>query len=148
MKIRTVNRFLVAYVLALVGLAALGYLLSDYALHYQSAAQQTLDKKNFVSDVSYVALPTMNMTVGAHGASGQVRMDIGLEVKRQNAPYVEGFGPAINERIATYMQKLKKDDIKQLDTSPWLRKELLGEVNAAAFPYPVLDVVFRRLVIM
>ena len=148
MRIRRVNRFLIAYCLALILLAIVGYSLSDYTIRSQQA-QDALSHKQFVTDVGFLSLPRMSMTISSgSGESGRLRLDVSLEVEQKNLAQLEDFQPRINDKLVSFVRKLDMDDMRKPEALPELRKELLRQVNSVSYPVPVMDIVFRQFIIM
>ncbi len=148
MTIRKINPFLVAYVMALIVLAGLGYMLSDYTIRSQEQ-HAALANKKFVTDVGFVALPQMDMSMAStNGQRGQLRMNISLEIEQKNMARMEDFQSRVTDRLVSYVRKMDIDAIRKPNALPMLRKELLKEVNSSSYPVPVLDIVFRQFIIM
>ncbi|MBV8059984.1 MAG: flagellar basal body-associated FliL family protein [Alphaproteobacteria bacterium] len=143
------KHFVIAYLVGLFGLAVLGYYFADYALEKVQAKKTVINDK-FQTDLSYVELPRMNVTLtSAHADfSGRVRMDISLVVEKKYADRLEGFKPRINDRLMSFASHMDLDTISRPQASALLRHYILKEVNAASFPVPVIDVVFRQFAVM
>jgi flagellar basal body-associated protein FliL len=140
--------FITAYITGLVLLAGVGYYFAGFTIqdeHHKMVAEQ-----RFRSDVSYVDLPRMNLTLSSLGGHqmGRVRIDISLAVEKKFIGRVVDVEPRISDRIVTYIRKLDFDDLSQPKATVWLRQRLLEEATAASSPLPIVDVVFQQFVIM
>jgi flagellar basal body-associated protein FliL len=150
MKARKINPFVVGYILGLGFLAFLGYAVGDFTAEMQQAKHQALiTNPNFATDVSFVDLPRMNLTIAsAAGSSGRIRIDMTLEVEKKNLARFEDYQPIITDHLISFVRQMDAEDMHKPNAAPTLRKELLKEVNRVAFPVPVLDVVFRQFLVM
>jgi flagellar basal body-associated protein FliL len=136
-----------AYLLALVALAFVGYKLGGYTVEIEHQAVAT--KNTYASDVAYLSLPRMTMSItSVDGQAGRLRMDISLEVEKKNMLQLEGVAPVISDRIISYVRKLDVDDMRSTNAVTKLRMDLLREVNSASFPFPVVDIVFRQFLVL
>ena len=145
---KKVQLFIAAYVLALVALAGVGYLYTDYAI--QTERHQTAKDQRFRSDVAYVNLPRMNLTLPAaeNRQGGHIRIDISLAVEKKYAGRVEDMGPRITDRISNYVRNLDYDSLSEPKATLWLHKRLLEEATNASNPLPIVDVIFENFVIL
>ena len=152
MRIRRENLFLTTYVMVLTLLAVMGYVASDYTIRQQQARDAAArgSSPSFTTDVGFVALPRMNMTMTSSKgqATGRIRIDISLEVQQKDLARLEDYQPLITDRLISYVRKLDIEDIRRPNAVPNLRQDLLKQVNNASYPVPVLDIIFRQFVIM
>lgn len=145
---RKINLFLTAYVAALVLLAVVGYLAGDYTARLDAERKAELASQHFASDVSYVDLPRVSMSLSsADGSNGRIRIDMSIEVEKRNMGRIQDYQPVISERLVKYIRNLQVDDVRKPNAVPQLRKNLLKEVNSVS-RMPVMDIIFRQFVIM
>jgi flagellar basal body-associated protein FliL len=139
--------FFIGYVTGLIILAGVGYLYADYKI--QMARHDRLEEQRFRSDVAYVNLPRMNLTVGSstHG-TGRVRMDISLAVEKKYAGRIQDAEPRIADRLVEYMRNVDFDDLSQPRATVWLHKRLLEEASSASGSLPIMDVVLQQFIIL
>jgi len=145
------NKFFIMYALVLVALAALGYTMGDYAAQSQKvkAAVAEVESSHFMSDVAFMALPSIEMTtMPSHGSPGQLRLDLSLEVEKKDMPRMKAFTPVITERLANYIRTLDADELRQKNSILHLRQDLLGEANASNPSRAVLDIVVRQFIVL
>lgn len=146
---KKINKFIIGYSIALVVLAFVGYGVGDYTAQQQEQYRLHTPSNRFASDVSYVELPRMNMSLASNsGQAGRIRIDITLEVEKKYLGRFEDFQPIITDRLTSYVRKLDMEEVSKPNAVPTLRRELLKEVNSVSYPMPVLDVVFRQFVLM
>jgi len=144
------STFIIAYVSVFLVLGWFGYHMSVR----MGMARLPPPSHHFATDMSYLDLPRMVVSVGGSGEGGggiwapRVRLDITLEVAGKDAEILRGYQPQIMEKIAAYMMKLKPEDLTRRGSMQWLRGELLNRINNADMPVPVHDVLFRELIIM
>jgi flagellar basal body-associated protein FliL len=144
---KKLSLFIAGYIVGLTALAFIGYLYADFTIKAERRHQA--EEQRFRSDLAYIALPRMNLTLPASaGQSGRVRLDLKLAVEKQYAVRLEDVEPRIAERIVEYMHTLDFDDLSQPKATRWLRKRLLEEASAASSPLPIVDVVFDQLLIL
>lgn len=144
-KKRAFNPFILAYLLGLGGLAWVGYNYADYTLRTDV---QSKTNDAIYSDVQYIDLPRMNLSVAGTGGSGNLRMDISLEVEKKYASRIEGYRPHISDRIINYVRSMDGADISKPAAAAKMREQLLEEAKGGSFPYPIVDVIFRQYVVM
>ena len=139
--------FLAAYLAGLVSLAIVGFLYADYTIKSERHKEVLNDK--FHTDVTYISLPQMNMTMtsSVNQASGRVRINLSLEVDKKYATKVEDYAPHISESIANYMRKLDLEDVSRPGASKWLREHLLQIANKASATAPIIDVIFEQFLV-
>lgn len=139
------HRFIALYVSVLfLWIAAFGY-------YYEStrpdpAPNATSASRMFHTDMAYYDMPRMTVSVG----SGDVhmRIDVALEVAKKDVPMVEGYQPRITAKLNSYLSTLSPERIQEAKMLPWLRAEMLAQINSVGAPIPVHDLVFRQLVVM
>lgn len=134
---------------ALLLLAVIGYFVSDY--NSQQAEQKALEnQKNFISDIAYVDLPRMNLTLSPSdaGKGGRVRLDLSLEVEKKNVGCLSRYQPRIADKLVNYIRQQDISSLRQADTRREFRSGLLEAVNKASYPVPIIDVVFKQLVFL
>jgi flagellar basal body-associated protein FliL len=151
-KIRFYN-FVTAYMTLFGMLAALGYYALENANFFSTPEANA--SHGFHSDLAYYDLPRMTIAVGSGGEPGgggaiapRVRIDIALEVAIKDVRVIDGYQPRITDRLTTFLSHLTPDQIEQPGSMPWLHEQMLKQVNSAASPVPVHDLMFRQLVVM
>ncbi|MDR3424623.1 MAG: flagellar basal body-associated FliL family protein [Alphaproteobacteria bacterium] len=135
----------VACVLLFVGLAACGYLVADQAGLIKHPAPVA---HAFVSDMTYVDLPRMMVDVGSKDSSAQVQVDISLEIASKDKAILEGYQPRITDKINDFLSQEPPEEIARFSSTPWIRQELLRQVNGVGSPVPVYDVLLRQMLIL
>lgn len=150
MKINKTTSFLIAYFAFLGAFSFAGYYLyADYSMRVtrQHSAKTT---ESQASDLTYIDLPRISITLASIRTdhSGNVRMDITLEVEARYAAHIEGERPRITDRLVSYTQTLDYDELSRPKATLWLRPDLLKEVNTASAPYPIKDIIFRQFVVL
>lgn len=150
MKTRKINPFLVGYIVGLGFLAFIGYGIGDFTANKISAKKVAVTNPNFSTDVSFVDLPRMNLSIPSStgSATGRIRIDISLEVEKKNLARFEDYQPMITDRLLNYVRKLDAAEMHHPNAVPVLRQELLKEVNSFSYPVPVIDLVFRQFLVM
>jgi hypothetical protein len=144
--------FIVSYVSVFVILALFGYYASGKGTFMEHASLYT--KQRFHSDMGYIPLPRMNISMGGGGDGGggdsapRLRMEIVLEVAHKDMDILSGYQPRMQEKINAYVLKLKTEDLKEKGSIVWLRAALLKQVNSAGSPVPVHDLYFQQFVMM
>ena len=141
-----INPFLITYVIALVGLAAVGYYVAHYEIHNDRQHQE----KYFATDLAYYDLPRISLTlasIGSSTASGKVRMDISLEVNEKDLDKLQDFQPRIMDTIINHMRQYDADDVKPSNVSSQLHENLLNVVNQASKPILIHNIVFRQFLV-
>ena len=139
--------FLIAYFSAVGIIAWAGYYFyADYTLHAEHVRLKQNERHQ--SDLTYVDLPRISVSLSSEGGSGTVRMDITLEVEGKYATQVEGFRPRIMDRLIHYTKTLSYDDLARPKSIIWLKPDMLQEVRSASSPAPVKDIIFREFIVL
>src|SRR5579859_6413751 len=148
MKKQLLNRFMAAYVVALAFLAFVGYTAGNYTI--QTEHHKAVEKQYFATDMALYDLPRMTINIPAVGKSQtrHVRIDVSLEVAKQDMPRLSSYEPRIIDKVSTYMRHQDADDLRPSSAMHWLHETILNEVNNASNPVPVHDVIFRQFVIL
>jgi flagellar basal body-associated protein FliL len=138
------HTFLTMYVSVFMALAALGY----YVVHKSSfveghPAQAT---HSFASDLAYYDMPRMTIVVG--GGDVHMRIDMALEISKKDMQIVEGYQPRMTAKLNSFLSTLGSERVREAQMLPWLRAEMLAQVNSVGMPVPVHDLLFRQLVVM
>jgi len=145
---RKVNMFLAGYIAALVLLAVLGYFAGDYTARMSEKRQAEIASQHFASDVSYIDLPSVNMSLSSsEGDTGRIRIDMSIEVEKKYLSRIQDYQPLIADRLVNYMRNIPANEVRRANAVPKLRKNLLKEVNSVS-RMPVMDIIFRQFVIM
>jgi len=136
--------FLVLYVGVFVSLAALGYYVANkYSV---TGVQPTPSARTFATDLTYYDMPRMTISVGS--GSVHMRVDVALEVAKKDVSIVEGYQPRMTAKLNSYLSTLSPERMQEAKLLPWLRAEMLAQVNSVGIPVPIHDLLFRQLVVM
>ncbi|MDR3449708.1 MAG: flagellar basal body-associated FliL family protein [Alphaproteobacteria bacterium] len=143
--------FIVAYVLTFVLLAVFGSMLITNVTQVHRINRAL--PHGFMTDMTYYDLPRLTVSMsGGEGGGGKsaprVRMDISLEVPRQDIDIIDGYQPHITERIGDFVRTLKVDQVNNARSMIWLHDEILKRINNSGVPVPVHEVFFRELLVM
>jgi hypothetical protein len=139
--------FVAGYVLSLLSLAVLGYIYADYRVDKETHRAE-LNKK-FVTDVTYVDLPEVNMNIPSSSThSGRVRINISIEVDKKYAQKLEDYVPRITDGIIAYMQKADYDIINQPHASRYLKPYFMKIANSSSEHVPIIDIIFRQFLVL
>jgi flagellar basal body-associated protein FliL len=142
------SRLMQLYIFVLLvfaGLASCGYFFAEEAGLIKRPAPMT---HKFVSEMAYIDLPRMIVDMGHKGSLSQVQVDISLEIADKDKYVVEGYKPLITDKINNFLANEKPEEIERISKMPWLRHEILRQINSAGAPVPVYDVFFREMFIM
>lgn len=140
--------FLVAYIMAFVLSAWAGYYYyNDYAM--AKAPRPVITNPNFHSDLSYMDIPRISVTLPNSGAHpGIVRMDISLEVDKKYVTRLEGLRPRLTDRLISFTENLDYDQLKDPDAAAMLKPQLLEKIRESTGDMPIRDVIFRQLLVL
>jgi len=142
------NRMIFVYIgsaLFFAALAAFGYFAVDTDGHFRRPAPMN---QQFTTDMTYYDLPRMTLAVGQGKDETHVRIDITLEVAKKDLPILEGYQPQITDRLNVFFIALHPEQIRRFSTLPWLRGEMLQQVNNLSMPFPVHDLMLRQMIVM
>jgi flagellar basal body-associated protein FliL len=145
------NRAMIAfagYFLLLGIMATAGYRI--YSERDASLKPKTDDSNYFQTDLSYVNLPRISLSIPSLQSNrmGNVRIELTLEVEKKYSDVIEGKMPRITDQLVAYMQNLDFERVAHPNSTDWLRPDLLQAVNAASKPTPVKDLIFRQFIVM
>ncbi|MGB9153147.1 MAG: flagellar basal body-associated FliL family protein [Alphaproteobacteria bacterium] len=138
--------FLAAYIGVFVMLSVLGYYVASKSSFVDSRPAPMTHK--FATDLAYYDMPRLTVALGSGDQATRVRLDISLEVAKNDVGIVEGYQPRITARLNRFLTTLDPARIQEAGLMPWLRAEMLRQVNDAGAPVPVHDLLFRQLVVM
>jgi flagellar basal body-associated protein FliL len=146
MKKPRINPFLVAYLVALISLAVVGYYVADFEI---KNVHEKSEEKFFSTDLAFYDLPRINLILSAYGPnkSGKVRMDISLEVAEKDMQRLKDYQPRIMDTLVNYMRQFDVDEVSPPKVMALLHENLLNEVNLASKPVPIRNIVFREFVV-
>lgn len=104
----------------------------------------------FITDVSYLDLPRMSLTLGSTetGKSGRVTLDLSLEVDKKNAGRLANYQPLINDRLVSYTRAQDVEALRDPINQRMFRVGLLEETKHIPLPVPVMGIVIRRMTIL
>ena len=138
--------FYIAYMTLFAILGLCSYFMANKAGLIGAPKPASNSPRVFISDVAYFDLPRMIVSIGAGGT--QMRVQISLEVARDDLPALEGYQPRITDRLNGYFSRLEPKELTRPGYLPFLRQEMLRQINDAGAPVPVHDLMLRQLVIM
>lgn len=144
----------VALPLLLIGGGAAAYLtgmLDKYigkeAVSEASEAEIAQETANM--NAAFLKIP--DMIVNLSSSDGQpryLRLSVQLELKNEEQKLaVENVMPRVIDQFQTYLRELRVKDLRGSAGIYRLQMELLGRVNAAAYPVEVQDVLFQEILI-
>lgn len=132
----------------LLTMAVIGYFVGDYSIR-QAQIKKEMQSQNFISDVGFYDLPRMNITMTSEGGnSAYVRVDVSLKVLKSDVGRLTDYYPRINDRLLTFIRHQDINELRQPVTQKLIRADLLREANKASYPIPIMDIVFRQIVIL
>jgi len=134
--------FIAIYAAVFCLLGLLGY----YTAGEAGWLRQAVVAPGTVNTLAYYDLPRMTIAMGGNGR--YVRLDITLEVAKEDIYAIDGMRPRILDRLNVFFGALKSDQIESASAPSWLRNETLGEVKKAVAPVQVRDVMFRQFMII
>lgn len=134
----------VACIALFIALAACGYY---WVRSTAPVAHPAPIAHGFVTDMTYIDLPRMTVSLGA-GGSTQVRVEISLEVARKDVAIVEKYQPQITDRLNRFFSKVSPDEIEEPNSLTLLRDDLLWQVNGTGMPVPVHDLMLKQMIVM
>lgn len=141
---------LAGYVTCFVGLATLGLWAGGYHLMKADASNPFMHNRTFVTDTAYVNLPTVKLSLSKPTTLNQkdLRMEIALEVGQKNEKIAEGYVPRMVDHIVSFTQKYDFNSIKNPRDFEAFRKQMLQTIQEASGPIPIVDVTFRKFVMI
>jgi flagellar basal body-associated protein FliL len=143
------NRMLHLYVAGVMIFVILG----AYGEYYEADRSGLIEhaaprSHSILTEMAYLDLPRVTVDVGSGVDKTHVRIDISLEVAKADIPVFEGYQPRITDRINYFFMHVRPDQVLALGTQPFLREELIRQINKAGAPVPVHAIVLRQMVIM
>jgi hypothetical protein len=138
-------RFYVGSAVFFVILAASGYAVTDKWIVMQTPPAPASLRPN-LPDMAYVGLPRVSVSFGGPG-TGQMQLQMALEVEPQHVEIVEGYIPRIMDRFNAYFPKAQLDRLDRPHAMFLLHKDLLWQANQVGMPVPVNDVLIQKLVV-
>jgi flagellar basal body-associated protein FliL len=140
--------FAVAYIFSFTALAAIGYCVGDYSFRTQ-AHKMSVPNSVIAADTAYYDLPHVSLTINSvAGDSDLLRLDMSLEVQKSDLARLDGIQPRISDRLVEYLRKQDIETLRQASKEHQFKDELLEETNKASYPVQVMDIVFRRFVVL
>jgi flagellar basal body-associated protein FliL len=142
------NKHKLLFALAYVGIPALlawiGYIVMD-SIRTDGPDPDTISMS---SSTALYELPrvALTMSAGVGERSGTMKLDIGIEVNRNEYKHVADYEPRIMERIFMYMHGQDYDQLREPDSARWIRTGLEEEIGRGAIPIHVASVVVQRMV--
>jgi flagellar basal body-associated protein FliL len=143
-----VSGLVASYAMVVVMLAGFGLYAADRAGMLPSTQKIPAGHALFTTEMAYYDLPHMTVAMASGGASSHVRLDISIEIASKDMMIVEGYQPRMTDGLNRFLSHLRPDQIARPNALPWLRAELLKQVNSVGSPAPVHDLTFRQFVVM
>jgi flagellar basal body-associated protein FliL len=147
-----ISNFALSYTAVLLVLAGFGCYAAQRAgmlpSELQTTMQATPGKALFTTEMSYYDLPRMTVAMAEGPDAAHVRLDISLEIANKDKIVVEGYQPRMTDTLNHFLSTLRPEQLQRPNVLPWLREELLKQVNSVGSPAPVHDLTFRQFVIM
>jgi flagellar basal body-associated protein FliL len=144
---RKTSTFIAGYFGLIIALGCMAYFTDGY-LGLNKLHKVGPDVR-FVSDVGYVDLPRMNLTLASgEGHTGRLSLDLSIEVEKKNAGRLQNYQPILSDRLISYTRALDIDELRKPQNQHVFRTELLEEAKSLSMPVPIVDVVIRRMVIL
>lgn len=142
--------FLLCYIGAFAVSAWAGYYFyADYTMRTTHKHQAAADEaQRFQSDIVYVDLPRIAVQLPSGTHTGNIRMEITLEVDDKYAAKIQGDRPRIADQLVNYAQTLNYDDLTRPKSTLWLKPDLLQEIKKVTAPTPIHDIMLRQLIIL
>ena len=138
--------FYLAYITLFAILGVCSYVMADKVGLIGHPETPSTSPRLFVSDMTYFDLPRMDVAMGAGGP--QMKIQIALEVSNKDIPMLEGYQPRITDRLNGFFSRLSPDEVVQPGYLPFLRQEMLRQINQTGVPVPVHGLVLRQMVVM
>jgi flagellar basal body-associated protein FliL len=129
-------------------LAYIGYLVHDYDIAKRRATELMDRVTNLTGTSVLYELPrvSMSMSSGVLGKSGMMKLDIGIEVRKDEVTRVQDYEPRIVDRILGFMHKQDFEKLKEPSSAHWVRKGLEDAIANGAIPIHIASVVVNRMV--
>ena len=144
---RKTTMFLLGYFGLFIGLACTAYMADGYL--GLNKVHKKPENVRFVTDVGYVDLPRMNLTLASGGGkTGKLSLDLSIEVEKKDAGRMQNYQPILSDRLITYTRALDIDELRNPMNQHMFRTELLEEAKSLTMPIPIVDIVIRRMVIL
>jgi flagellar basal body-associated protein FliL len=139
--------FAAAYVFSFTALAAVGYCVGDYSVRTQVHKLEA--GKVETADTAYYDLPHMNLTVtSVTGDKSHLRIDMSLEVSKADLARLDSYRPRITDRLTEYLRGQNIEDLRRASAEHIFKAQLLEETQKASYPVPIMDIVFRRFIVL
>ena len=147
-----ISAFVTAYILIFMVFGLLGYYATSQIapssrINAPSESSTPLSKV-IASDMTYYDLPRLSIALQKGDESAHMQMDIALEIPKNNLETIRGYEPRILDRLNSFFAKVSPSQIRRPDALPWLRSEVLNQVNSVGAPALVHAVLLRQLVII
>jgi flagellar basal body-associated protein FliL len=139
------TKFIVGYTIGLLMFASCGaYVVSGSGMMHRWMAAP----HRFVQGHAYYDLPRMMTSMNSDGKTIKLRLDMSLEVANGDVKMLGRYQPRVTDRLNKFLGQVPAEQIECLNSSVWLRNQLLTVVNGVGLPVKVSDVVFREYVLM
>jgi len=140
--------FAVIYVFSFTTLAVIGYMVGDYSVR-QKMHKIEMPSSVIAADTAFYDLPLMNLTVTSEaGNQDRIRIDMSLEVQKSDLPRLESYQPRIIDHLINYLRRQDIEALRQASNEHVFKSQLLEETNKGSYPVPVMDIVFRRFIVL
>ena len=142
------SNFALSYTMVVTVLLVLGFYAAGRAGIIPTELKHTAGHPSFATEMTYYDIPRMTVAMSSGGGGAHLRLDISLEVANKDRDVVEGYQPRITDKLNKYISTLRPDQLERPNAMPWLREELLKQINSVGSPVPIHDLMFRQFVIM
>ena len=101
----------------------------------------------FETDFAYVDLPRLSASLSSSSDTVHVQIDVTLEIAKKNASTLNIYKPRLTEKLNMFFSGLHPNQVLSSRSVPWLREELLKQVNNADLPVPIHAVWVQRFIV-
>ena len=143
-KVR-IPSFIVLYTIIFAVFAVLSYFAAYKGMVFHSIGTS----KNYSVEIDYAYVDLPRMTASLNGSSDNVHMqiDIALEVPKKDAALLNRYKPRVVDILNRFFSGLRPGQLQSSRALPWLRGEILKQVNDAELPVPVHAIWVQRLIV-
>ena len=133
--------FAILYMTVLIGLAFFAY----------SFVEENFDEMRSLAPSEkhgFYELPSFTVDVAASGSNtNSVHMEVSLKVNPRDIVKLQGYLPRIIDRIQTYMNTLRSEELRAFSNFTLLHEDLMLQLNKVSGPVRIMGIIIRRLVI-
>ena len=137
--------FIVFYTGLFVFVAVLSYFVASKRSELEHS--KTSKAYSFATDFVYVDLPRISVSVNGGNDRVHMQIDLSLEVTKEDASILEGYRPRLVDQLNRFFGGLHPNQVTSARSLPWVRSEILKQVNHADLPIPVHAVWLQRFIV-